>query len=91
MLARNHSGDILRTPPYPPELPPIAQVWGLVKSKLADSQDGHYTMASFQERLGLAFGNLTAETCRNIFAHVRKEEERYWAVDEQLDDIVSSG
>jgi hypothetical protein len=38
-----------------------------------------------------AFGSLTAEACRNIFTHVRKEEERYWEVDEQLDEIVSSG
>jgi transposase len=90
-LARRQGCDILRTPPDHPELQPIEQGWGLVKSKLADSQDGHYTMASLQERLEPAFGSLTAETCRNIFAHVRKEEERYWEVDEQLDDIVSSG
>ena len=38
-----------------------------------------------------AFGSLRAETCQNIFAYVRKEEERYWEVDEQLDEIVSSG
>jgi hypothetical protein len=38
-----------------------------------------------------AFRSLTAETCQNIFAHVRKEEERYREVDEQLDEIVSSG
>jgi hypothetical protein len=63
----------------------------MVKSKLADSQDGHYTRASLQERLKPAFGSLTAETYRNIFAHVHKEEERYWEVDEQLDEIVSSG
>jgi hypothetical protein len=63
----------------------------MVKSKLADSQDGHYTMASLQKRLEPTFGSLTAETGRNIFAHVRKEEERYWEVDEQLDEIVSSG
>ena len=90
-LARNQGCDILRTPPYHPELQPIEQVWGMVKFKLADSQDGHYTMARLQERLEPAFGSLTAETCRNIFAHVRKEEERYWEVDEQLDEIVSSG
>jgi hypothetical protein len=38
-----------------------------------------------------AFGSLRAETCQNIFAYVRKEEERYWEVDEQLDEIISSG
>jgi hypothetical protein len=51
-LARSHGCDILRTPPSHPEWQPIAQVWGLVKSKRADRQDGHYTMASLQERLG---------------------------------------
>jgi hypothetical protein len=46
---------------------------------------------AFLMRLPCTFGSLTAETGRNIFAHVRKEEERYWEVDEQLDEIVSSG
>src|SRR5688500_5015233 len=56
-LARRNQGcDILRTPPYHPELHPIEQVWGMVKSKLADSQDGHYTMASLQKRLEPTFG-----------------------------------
>lgn len=91
VLARHHGHDILRTPPYHPELQPMEHVWGLVKSKLADSQDGHYTMASLQARLIPAFGSLTAETCRHICAHVRKEEERYWEVDEQIDNIGSSG
>jgi transposase len=59
-LARNQGCDILRTPPYHPELQPIEQVWGMVKSKLADSQDGPYTRASLQERLKFGVGVKTA-------------------------------
>lgn len=89
-LARRYDCDILRTPQYHPELQPIEQVWGIVKDQLADSQEGNYTMANLQARLGPAFAEITAETCRHVFAHVRKEENRYWEVDAQLDEVIPS-
>ena len=86
-LAATFECEILRTPQYHPELQPIEHVWGIVKSDIASTQTGHYTMTSLQERLVTAFRKVTPETCQNIFAHVRKEEERYWKVDEKLDEL----
>ena len=59
----------------------------MVKSDIARTQTGHYTMTSLQERLVPAFQKITPETCQSIFAHVRQEEERYWKVDEKLDEM----
>lgn len=86
-LAATFGCEILRTPQYHPELQPIENVWGIVKSDIASTQTGQYTMASLQERLVPAFEKVTPEGCQRIFAHIRKEEERYWKVDEKLDEM----
>lgn len=86
-LAAEFECEILRTPQYHPELQPIEHVWGIVKSNLAETQTGKYTITSLKERLMPAFEKITAEMCQNIFLHVRKEETRYWKVDEKLDEI----
>ena len=80
--------DILRTPQYHPELQPIEHVWGIVKSNVAETQNGNYTMKSLQERLVPALEKVTSKICKNIFLHVREEENRYWKVDEKLDEVM---
>jgi len=80
--------EILRTPQYHPELQPIEHVWGIVKSNIAATQTGAFRMKSLQERLEPAFDKVTPAMCKNIFLHVRKEEERYWKVDEKLDELT---
>ena len=87
-LATQFGCEILRTPQYHPELQPIEYVWGIVKSNIAATQTGEYTMKSLQERLEPAFRKVTPEICKNIFLHVRGEEERYWKVDEKLDELA---
>lgn len=86
-LAATFGCEILRTPQYHPELQPIEHVWGIVKSDIASTQTGHYTLTSLQKRLVSACQKITPEMCQRIFAHVRKEEERYWKVDEKLDEM----
>ncbi len=88
-LAAQFDCEILRTPQYHPELQPIENVWGIVKSNIATTQTGDYTMRSLQERLPPAFQKVTSVMCKNIFHHVRKEEDRYWKVDEILDELTT--
>lgn len=86
-LASKYDCDVLRTPQYHPELQPIEHVWGIAKSHIASSQEGDYTLSNLQNRLEPAFATITGAVCKNTFAHVRKEEDRYWKVDEQLDEL----
>lgn len=88
-LAAQFGCEILRTPQYHPELQPIENVWGIVKSNIAATQTGDYTMRSLQERLPPAFQIVTSDMCKSIFRHVRQEEDRYWKVDEMLDELVT--
>ncbi len=84
-LAATHGCEVLRTPQYHPELQPIEYAWGIVKAEIAQTQTGEYTLTSLKERLPSALDQVTPAVCRNIVAHVRQEEERYWQIDEQLD------
>ena len=86
-LAAEYGCKIVRTPQYHPELQPIEHVWGIVKSNIAETQAGDYTMKSLKERLVASLEKITTEICKKIFLHVRKEEERYWKVDEKLDEM----
>jgi transposase len=82
--------DILRTPQYHPALQPIEHAWGIAKSHIAETQTGEYTLKSLRGRLQPACDKVTPEVCKNLFAHVRQEEERYWQVDEKLDEMWTS-
>ena len=43
-LAAKFGCEILRTPPYHPELQPIENIWGITKEKIAKTQTGDYTL-----------------------------------------------
>lgn len=83
IIAREHGHEILRTPPYHPELQPIETCWAVVKNYMADHCD--FTMKGLRERLPEAFAKVTQQTCGDILQCVFKQEKRYWVEDEKLD------
>ncbi len=86
-LAEKHEMSILRTPPYHPELQPIETCWAVVKNHMADNCD--FTMAGLRSNLPVAFEKVTSSSCRKIISEVFKQENKYWAEDEKLDQIYS--
>ena len=86
-LAAEKGINILRTPPYHPELQPIETCWAIVKNYLADNCD--FTMKGLTARLPIAFSKVTASTCRGILSKVQKQEDSYWKEDEKLDEMYS--
>lgn len=76
---------ILRTPPYHPELQPIETCWGIVKNELADTCD--FTMAHLRSPFPKAFAKVTARPCQDLIAKVAKQEEKFWAEDNKLDEM----
>ena len=86
-IAEQNGISILRTPPYHPELQPIETCWAVLKNHMADNCD--FTMAGLRKRLPEAFAKVTANTCKAIISKVFKQEEKYWADDEKLDEIYS--
>ncbi len=78
-IAARHGHEILRTPPYHPELQPIEICWGVVKNHIARNCD--FTMANLMVQLEDAFSSVTAKTCSRIIRKVRRVEDRFWKED----------
>ena len=81
-LAEACGHRILRTPQYHPELQPIETCWGIVKNYMADHCD--FTTKNFHEQLPIALSKVKPSTCKKVIAKVVKQEDKYWAEDEQL-------
>jgi transposase len=82
-IARSHGHEVIRTPPYHPELQPIETCWGVVKNHVARNCD--FTMDNLIEQLDSGFEKVTAKTCAKIIAKVRKIEDKFWTEDLKLD------
>jgi transposase len=83
-IAAAQGHEILRTPPYHPELQPIETCWGVVKNQIARICD--FTMANLVAQLEDAFSSVTAHTCSGLIKKVRKIEDSFWTEDVLLDN-----
>ena len=83
-IARDNGHEILRTPPYHPELQPIETCWGIVKNHIARNCD--FTMKNLIEQLDKGFEKVSDQTCAKIIAKVRKTEDQFWDEDSRLDE-----
>ena len=78
-IAAELGHEVLRTPPYHPELQPIETCWAVVKNKIARTSD--FTMASLVLQLEDAFRGVTAKTCSGLIEKIREIEDRFWQED----------
>jgi transposase len=83
VIARQHGHEVVRTPPYHPELQPIETCWGILKNEVARHCD--FTLDNLKRQLEHAFDKITAETCQRIIKKVRSVEKRFWDEDARLD------
>ena len=82
-MARQRGHEVVRTPPYHPELQPIEICWGVLKNEIARHCD--FTMKSLEIQLEKAFDKVTANTCRKIIKRVRNVEATFWEEDAKLE------
>ena len=82
-IARFHGHEVIRTPPYHPELQPIETCWGVVKNHVARNCD--FTMKNLIKQLDSGFNKVAAKTCAKIIAKVRKIEDEFWTEDLKFD------
>jgi len=82
-IARSNGHEVIRTPPYHPELQPIETCWGVVKNHVA--RNCNFTMNNLIEQLDSGFDKVTAKTCVEIIAKVRKVEDEFWTEDLKRD------
>ena len=78
-IAASHGHEVVRTPPYHPELQPIETCWAVVKNDIA--RNGEFTIKKLEENLEKSFEKVTAKTCQDIIGKVRKTENSFWEED----------
>jgi len=83
-IARSYGHEVIRTPPYHPELQPIETCWGVVKNHVARNCD--FTMINLSKQLDTGFDKVSDKTCTKIIAKVRKIEDEFWEGDSELDE-----
>lgn len=79
ILAEEHGHEVVRTPPYHPELQPIETCWAIVKNDVALHSD--FTMRNLESQLNLSFEKVTANNCADIIKGVREIEDNFWKAD----------
>lgn len=84
-IATKYGHEIVRTPPYHPELQPIETCWGILKNEVAHHCD--FTMKNLLTQLELAFSKITAHTCIGLIKKVKKIEDKYWSEDVLLESL----
>jgi len=83
VIARKHGHELIRTPPYHPELQPIEICWGVVKNHIARHCD--FTMTNLIDQLDMGFQKVSSKTCTKIIAKIRKTEDQFWGDGEKLE------
>ena len=83
-IAIEQGHEILRTPPYHPELQPIETCWGIVKNEIARNCD--FTMDNLILQLERAFDKVTSKTCAGLIRKIRDVEDAFWRDDAALDE-----
>lgn len=82
-IAKKCGHEVIRTPPYHPELQPIEICWGVVKNPMARNCD--FTMKALTNQLEEGFAKVTAKTCTSIIKKVREKEDCFWVEDTKED------
>ncbi len=84
-IAAEYGHEVIRTPPYHPELQPIETCWGVVKNYVARHCD--FSMQNLIDQLDDGFKQVTLETCKKIIAKVKKIEDDFWIEDMKSDAL----
>jgi len=82
-IASKHGHEIIRTPPYHPELQPIEVCWGVVKNHIA--RNCNFTLSNLKLQLEEGFKKVTPLTCSKIISKIKAKEDQFWKEDIRLD------
>lgn len=82
-IAKRHGHEIVRTPPYHPELQPIEICWGIVKNHISRNCD--FTLSNLGHQLEEGFTMVKPSTCIKIIKKIKAKEDQFWEEDMQLD------
>ncbi len=82
-IARRYGHEMVRTPPYHPELQPIEVCWGVVKNHIA--RNCNFTLSNLKLQLEEGFTKVTPSVCAKIIEKIKAKEDQFWKEDRLLD------
>ena len=82
-MARRDGHEILRTPPYHPELQPIELCWGIVKSHITRTCD--FTLSNLRLQLEEGCTKVDGSTCVKVIRKIKEREDQFWNEDMNFD------
>ncbi|XP_054283294.1 uncharacterized protein LOC129000353 [Macrosteles quadrilineatus] len=86
-LINNFGHQVLRLPPYHPDLNPIELVWGAIKGQVAKDVAAK-TLDQKMRLCDSLFTSYTAEEWKKCCEHVKKVEQDYWEKDHIIDNEI---
>lgn len=86
-MARNSGVTVLRLPPYHCELNPIELIWAQIKGEVG-RKNTTFKLNEVKVLLGEAIAGITAEEWWKCVEHVKKDEEKMWNLDSQIEVVV---
>lgn len=86
-VAQQHGHQLLFLPVHHPELNPIELLWALVKNDCAKKLRNGVSFKEVLNNLHEAFERISQETCQNLYAHIRKQEQEFWKIDLEFEDV----
>lgn len=86
-LAKDAGHTVLRLPPYHCEFNPIELAWAMVKGYVK-RENTTFKIDDTRQLLNTAIERVTAENWRNFIQHVIEEENKIWAVDDIMEELI---
>ncbi|XP_063924723.1 uncharacterized protein LOC135138677 [Zophobas morio] len=87
LLMAQHGHQVLRLPPYHPELNPIEKIWANVKNWVA-GQNTTFKLKDVETLARKRFAEITPDNWAAICSHVAKTEDDYIIRERMLDEAL---
>ncbi|XP_046391551.1 uncharacterized protein LOC124159685 [Ischnura elegans] len=86
-LLRESGHEVIRLPPYHPDLNPIEMVWGDLKEQVRHNLEAT-SLDKKAELFKKICSEYSTEKWTKVCAHVKKIEEEYWKTDALMDEEI---
>jgi len=86
-LLADHGHTVIRLPPYHPDLNPIEQIWGIVKTRIA-AKNVTFKLRDVQQLAKQNFAAVTMEEWAAVCRHVKAVEEEYMSREHVMDSAM---
>jgi len=86
-LLADHGHTVLRLPPYHPDLNPIEQIWGVVKTRIA-AKKVTFKQQDVQQLAEKNFAAVTMEEWAAVCRHAISVEEEYMSREHKMDIVM---